>query len=382
MTKIRLITISAIPTGYANRFYQRDPSLSSQSYETQYRAIMDDCFSFADFWKKNLEKTGKYEVWAILINVEPLQKKWAEEHNIKYSNENWVTEIISDQISSFKPDVIFDECASLSEKMRRDVKKQNPSVKLMIAWDGILLHDTKYFAGYDMMLSCVKETSDYYSHNGFIGYFFSFGFEKNILQKITPNREKYDVSFIGSLVMDNNFHKNRLDFLVEISKRAKLRTWLADFPSVWQPFDKIWIKRARSRAFREHRDILLRLALINHPAVYGVKMYQTLADSKITLNMHATRFAGNMRLLEATGVGTCLLTDDLENIRNYFEPDKEIVTYKSIPEAVEKIKYLLSHDKERKAIALAGQKRTLEHYSSEIRLRAFADFLEKQLTLL
>lgn len=97
--------------------------------------------------------------------------------------------------------------------------------------------------------------------------------------------------------------------------------------------------------------------------------------------MHATKFAGNMRLLEATGVGTCLLTDDLANIRYYFEPDKEIVTYKSIPEAVEKIKYLLSHDKERKAIALAGQKRTLEQYSLEARLLTFADFIEKHLTL-
>jgi glycosyltransferase involved in cell wall biosynthesis len=381
MTKIRLITIFALPDKYYKEFYQKDPSLFSQNYETQYCTIMDDCFSFSDFWKKNLEKTGRYEVENVLFNVEPLQKKWAEEHDIKYSNENWAMEIVSAQISSFKPNVLFDECASLPEKMRQDLKKENPFIKLLIAWDGILLHNIKYFAGYDMILSCVKETSDYYSQNGFIGYFFPFGFEKDILQKLNPHREKYDVSFVGSLVMDNNFHKNRLDFLLEISKQAKLRTWIADFPSIWRPFDKILIKRARSRAFREHRDVLLRLALINHPAVYGVKMYQTLADSKITLNMHATKFAGNMRLLEATGVGTCLLTDDLANIRYYFEPDKEIVTYKSIPEAVEKIKYLLSHDKERKAIALAGQKRTLEQYSLEARLLTFADFIEKHLTL-
>ncbi len=340
---------------------------------------MEDCYSFADFWKKNLEKTGRYIAQEILLNVEPLQKKWAEENGIKYSEENWLIEILNAQISIFRPNVIFShDLQYITPEVRLDLKKQNPSIQLIFGWDGITAHNPKKFTGCDMMLSCVKETSEFYSQNGFIGYFFPFGFEKKILDKITPHRELYDVSFVGSLVLRNNFHANRLKFLSEISKIGKLKTWITNFPSIRHPFAKIWIWRARTMPVSQYLDAF-RVATINNPAVYGIKMYQTLADSKITLNIHATKHAGNMRLLEATGVGTCLLTDDCENIRDYFEPDKEIVTYKDISDAIEKIKYLLKNEEKRKEIALAGQKRALEEYSLENRINTFAKFMEQYL---
>jgi len=54
-------------------------------------------------------------------------------------------------------------------------------------------------------------------------------------------------------------------------------------------------------------------------------MYNVLKNSKITLNNHigiAGCFAGNMRLFEATGVGTLLITDWKTNLKEMFKPEQ------------------------------------------------------------
>jgi spore maturation protein CgeB len=102
------------------------------------------------------------------------------------------------------------------------------------------------------------------------------------------------------------------------------------------------------------------------PPLYGVKMYQQLRDSRVVLNTHidiSTTSASNMRLFEVTGVGSCLLTDWKENISELFEPDSEVVTYRSAEECVEKVNYLLNHEEERRAIAEAGQRRALRDHT-------------------
>ena len=43
-----------------------------------------------------------------------------------------------------------------------------------------------------------------------------------------------------------------------------------------------------------------------------------------------------MRLFEATGSGACLVTDWKENLGELFEPDVEVVTYRSVAECVKK----------------------------------------------
>lgn len=66
-----------------------------------------------------------------------------------------------------------------------------------------------------------------------------------------------------------------------------------------------------------------------------------------------------MRLFEATGVGTCLLTDAADNLAELFDPDREVVTFRDADECRERIRSLLVHDAEREAIARAGQARCL-----------------------
>ena len=81
--------------------------------------------------------------------------------------------------------------------------------------------------------------------------------------------------------------------------------------------------------------------------------------------MHGDKihFAANIRLYEATGVGSCLLTDWKENLSNLFEPGKEILTYRTKEEALDKILYCKSNPSFATRIAAKGQERTLSNYS-------------------
>jgi spore maturation protein CgeB len=93
-----------------------------------------------------------------------------------------------------------------------------------------------------------------------------------------------------------------------------------------------------------------------------MELFRTLRDSRATLNVHAgsaTRFTSNMRLFEATGAGTCLLTDAAPNLAELFEPDREVAVYSSDDECVEKARWLIAHDVERESMAVAGQQRCL-----------------------
>jgi len=117
-------------------------------------------------------------------------------------------------------------------------------------------------------------------------------------------------------------------------------------------------------------------------------MYEVLQRSKVTLNRHArinvrgreaTDVANNMRLYEATGVGTCLVTEHKANLTEMFEPGREVVVYEDEADCVEKVRHSLSHESERRAIAEAGQARTLREHTYAARMEELLEMLQSRL---
>ena len=98
---------------------------------------------------------------------------------------------------------------------------------------------------------------------------------------------------------------------------------------------------------------------------FGIEYFKLLRDSKVVFNRHTDEdnHAGNIRMFEVTGMGSCLLTDKPNESKKHFKLDEEIVAYSSIDECIEKAKYLLSNEKVRKGIALKGKQRTLKDHS-------------------
>lgn len=74
------------------------------------------------------------------------------------------------------------------------------------------------------------------------------------------------------------------------------------------------------------------------------------------------------RLFEIPCCGGFELTGYTPALESLYEIGKEIECFHNFKELVQKIKYYLSHDKERKAIAQAGYKRTIRDHTWEQRL--------------
>jgi spore maturation protein CgeB len=111
-------------------------------------------------------------------------------------------------------------------------------------------------------------------------------------------------------------------------------------------------------------------------------MYEALQRSQLTFNMHTdlvTGTVGNMRMFDATGVGTCMLVEHGTNIGDLFIPDQEVVTYSSLGECVEKARWLLNRPAEREAIARAGQRRTLSEHTFGNRCRQTHELIAAKL---
>jgi len=75
------------------------------------------------------------------------------------------------------------------------------------------------------------------------------------------------------------------------------------------------------------------------------------------------------RHFEIPACGGLVFTGPADDLENYYIPDKEIVIYKNIGDLIEKVKYYLSHESERAAIARAGYERTLREHTYEHRFR-------------
>jgi spore maturation protein CgeB len=82
-------------------------------------------------------------------------------------------------------------------------------------------------------------------------------------------------------------------------------------------------------------------------------------------------------MFEATGTGTCLLTDSKDNISVLFNPDDEVVTYSSDEECIEKLVYFINNPKITKEIGHRGQKRTLSEHSLSLRCKLVNNYLQE-----
>ncbi|MCZ6874420.1 MAG: glycosyltransferase, partial [bacterium] len=184
--------------------------------------------------------------------------------------------------------------------------------------------------------------------------YFNLGFEPRILKRSQKRETHYQVVFVGGLSVS---HRERIRFLEAIAARHPLALW-------GYGLDVLGLRSP--------------LRAVHRGEAWALDMYNVLYNADITLNYHigaAGNYANNMRLYEATGVGTLLITDYKDNLRTLFEPGKEIIGYRSAEECIELITYYLAHEEERKAIASAGQRRTLSEHTYYFRMQEFIEIV-------
>ncbi len=397
---MRLLKLGIYYDIYLRSFYAKRPGLKSQPYSAQHDALINDCFGSADFWTNAFAKLN-YETSDLIANAEFLQKSWANENGISFEEDNWLFEIAAAQIKRFRPDVLLVmDYSTFTADFIKNLRRECPSIRLVFGWCGAPYNDSSVFREWDIALSCVPELVAGFSSKGIRSHHINHAFAPRILKQLNLKSEpKVDFAFTGSIMKNHQFHLERERLLLELVKYTKLQIWSEVERPSFKQRRNVFARRkaheivaaARSAGVSEQLLTALpvvrkiaawkappnleqyvdeRIARRTRAPVFGVEMFQKLRDARVVFNNHidiSPVSASNMRLFEATGVGACLLTDWKENLSELFEPDKEVLTYRSAEECVEKVKYILEHEDERRSIAAAGQLRTLREHTFDNR---------------
>lgn len=409
---VKLQRITTNYAGYLQQFYQDRPELTAQPYSVQHRALMDDCYGWADFWSTALAKHG-YETSEIVSNAGPMQKAWAREHKVSYDEKNWLLAITTAQVKAFRPDVLFvNDYLNYPAAYVRQLRSECPSIRLVLGWCGAPYSDASVFEEYDVVLSSVPEMVRTFRAQGHRCEHINHAFDARVLERLTKSEPDVEFSFIGTIATKSEFHKARKQLILDLLETTPLQLWIdarwhslpvrgkvlarqLAFDAV-QAASRVGVPEAMLRALPgagkvkewKARPSLPprldeRIVLAARGPLFGVKMFQQLQRSRVSLNNHidiSSTHASNMRLYEATGAGSCLLTDAMSNMKELFEPDVEVVTYKNAEECAEKVNYLLAHETERQAIARAGQQRTLREHSFDNRAARLDEIIKVLLT--
>ncbi len=418
--------------------YQKDPTLIDQSFETQLSRFFADKTSYSNYFAVSMRALG-HEIMEVVFDLEPAQKAWARDKGELYDEENWDTEILFAQIADYRPEVVYlHSLVSTPMGFADEVKKRYPFVKLVVGFAGIDAHD-RQISGLDLLLVGVPHLQKRYSEKGMTTHLVYHGFDTAILEELKTYKpldtERYEFTFVGSsgFGYHHNF-SNRFWALAELIMRSDLCAWVNDnqnsLPHVhkldwsllrlllkkfegqvkesgnmdmYQVYISKYISTMQisSEVMDEFRTYVIAdtgekesdplvpfvplcqlLPDKCKPPVFGLEMYDLLSRSNILFNIHTNLTRGesaNMRLFESTGIGTCLMTEESHNIGDLFVPDSEVVTYTSVDDCLEKVKFLKENPNARHNIARAGQARTLRDHTGEKRCAQIDRILQEYL---
>lgn len=388
-----LITNTDYPE-FLRWLYAENPGLENESYETQARVRAESLFGEADFYSGNLRKLG-HEAWEIHANNEHKQKAWAREHGLRLNEGGlrgamqkvrekvnrmplaflrpvlqpmlgvpgnqpaWVYQILAAQIDFYQPDVIYNQSIEgVSCYFLREMKKRAGGRPRFLLGQhaATRLRDNPLLRHYDLVVSSFPPTIDDLRGRGLRAELLRLGFEPRVLSVLKESDRPHDITFVGSFY---SVHSSRTELIEALCAR---------FPQM--------------KVFGPHTEGLPADSPIRKcyaGQAWGREMYQVLRDSKIVFNHHGNvpAYANNYRLYEATGVGALLVTDWKENLREMFEPDREVVAYRTTEDCVEQIDRYLRDAGAREEMARRGQERTLREHTFANRMQELVGIIER-----
>ena len=389
---LRLLKIHTHYPAYLESYYRENPNTVSKTYDEQKAELDWDAVAWADYWSKALKPHG-YEVMEVCSNAVPMQRAWLMENapHLGLDPETQPIEVVNEQLKQFQPDLLLVENYSDFGKKWLSVARQLAPIRLaMVAcgapYDG---HEAD-LAAYDLILSCIPELVTAFRSQGSKSELLPHAFESEVANRLQPRKIEHDLTFLGQIVRGKKQHEERETYLEHLVQSVGIEIFSPMYS--WSTLDEVKLRAKRFLYDSLPRTPVLSLIpkigpklekLVHAPlppgggvsptlkpqmraGMFGLKMFQTLRNSLATFNLHidlSKNSASNMRLFEATGAGTCLLTDHKATLSDYFKPDVEVVTYRSPEECAEKARWLIAHPEKAAEIALAGQRRTLSEHN-------------------
>lgn len=401
-----LLKVTSFYKDFLNDYYRSNPSITGESFDGQYKHLMDQGYGYADYFPRYLEKNHGVRSGEIIHNAEPLQKAWAKEHGSSQEGD----ELLLEQVISGQPEVLFiQDSANFNAGFIDRIREKVPSVQLLIGHvcAPYTNANLEAFSRYDVMLTCSEKFKTELEGRGINCYLFPHALEASLVRDLPSGiQPENDIIFIGSLLYRSEFHRTRIAYVEEILKSGLplcMFGIIEDDPG-YVVFIKqvsyLFVKSAekmgmkgiqRNRTLRKISQLKSMPARNRYPGLisehlrrellFGKRMLGEIASHAVGFNLHgevAGDYAANVRMFEVAGAGALLVTDHKKNIRELYEPDVEILTYSSVEECTDKLKWAVDHPAEARKIAEAGQKKTLSAHSVEKRVDLLYEIMKQE----
>jgi len=358
---MRVLIVDTCYPAFLTSHYRANPGLEQRSYDEQWRALMDTFFGTADSYSHYLGQLG-HEAHEVVVNAEPLQSAWSREHGrsgalFRRLRRRANPDLVVQQAEWFEPDVVYvQHIGFLPPQTMAALKARS---RLMVGQIASEAPGVEHFRHLDLVLTSFPHFVSRFRSEGVASEYFRIGFDPRVLDRIGGPDPPHDVVFVGAL--GRRQHARGNEMLERAAERVPIDFW------------------GYNVGDRQPTSPLVRR---NHGEAWGLDILQVLASARIAVNRHidvAEDNANNMRLYEATGVGSLLLTDAKQNLGDLFDVGRELIVYRGEDELVEAVEHYLAHEDERTAIAAAGQRRTLRDHTYEVRMRELADILDRYL---
>jgi spore maturation protein CgeB len=402
----RFLQFATLYPEFERQFLAANPDHAELSHQQLYERLVGMHFGLADVYVRHLRVHG-CEAEYHCVSLEPLQKTWAREHGVNYGKRTWMRDIVLAQVRQFRADVLFlQDTVLFDAKFRQQLRDAGRRPIVLVGWRAAPTPDFRVFNDLDVILTAGPHFVEQFRHYGANAHLLPLAFDETVLDLLSPAPEQdLAFTFVGTVGTVNGPHASRYTLIESLLQTGLLEVW-GDEPATGDGLRRAAHKtvyqinrflgslgmppaaRATLPVIRRGVDwqhdptrpaLRSRFSDRMHASAFGLDAFRILSRSKTTLNCHigaAGKYAGNNRLFEATGVGACLVTDWKEDLDRYFKPDIEVVTFRSPEECADKVRYLLQHDCSRKAIAAAGQRRTLREHSYAGRAQLLIDVIQ------
>jgi spore maturation protein CgeB len=382
---MRIFIINTNYLAFLGDLYRRQRELGNQTYAEQVRVLEASFLGDSPSYARAFEEIG-HTAMAVSANNAPLQRAWARENGLtslareissarltvsprrlaRRALGGWrkiptsvrpgaevgqaLKDVLHSQIETFRPDVVLIQDMFLvdSSTLRRITRL---GIRVVGQHAASTLPPSVPLDEYDLLVSSFPPTVDGWRARGFDAALNRLAFDRAVLSRLSePRKRVWPVTFVGSL---QSVHSSRVEFLEELAAFVPaLRIWTPD-----------------SAALARHSPLRDRVM----GSVAGLEMYEVLRSSVLTINHpgDVPDSANNMRLFEATGVGTALVTDAKAGLSDLFTPGVELLAYSSAEECAELISAMSPAELQR--IGLAGQARTLADHTYLARSKELAD---------
>jgi spore maturation protein CgeB len=329
------------------------------------RALRDvgyDVYIFDATLRSQVDRLLFRPINKMLWNLRVMDKKKSIGTNSPYCNKNYRSIAVMKAAEKFKPDSVFFEIGFKPsydglEALKRKVSKIAGWWTMTTNWINIEEKERHF---YDAFFFFSEEFVTLAKNMGFNAAYLPHAVNDYVFRKVDLNPEEKklftcDVVFVGAWQ----------------KPRQKVIDAIASTDIDMRIYGPKWLKHS----------ILNPLVLrsIKGRWLYGDKLIKQYLAAKIALNINSwfTKKAHgiNQRVFDVPACGAFLLTDYVKEIEAFFKVGKEIETYRSTEELIDKIHFYLKHNSIRERIAQRGHEKALKLPTWRDRAKEIAKFL-------